>query len=219
MAVSKKTVRKPRRRYRAKRRLPPMGIQANAPLGRSILTKLRYTQKVQLNPGAGTSDFNIFACNSAYDPDVTGVGHQPRGYDQLAALFHRYHVLGSRMTVSPATPSSVPIVVACGIKSDSDTFSTISDIMENRSMKKMIVNTNYVGKSLSQNFSGKKTYGKRYLYDDTYQSVVTSSPSERTYFHVYAFAADQTSDPGAIDVYITIDFIIRFYEPINPTES
>lgn len=37
--------------------------------------------------------------NSIFDPDETGTGHQPNGFDQMAALYEKYIVLGSSMTI------------------------------------------------------------------------------------------------------------------------
>lgn len=62
-------------------------------LGNRTFVKLVYSQKI--NGGgttlgtAGTLQFNL---NSLFDPDRTGVGHQPMGFDQLAALYERYIV-------------------------------------------------------------------------------------------------------------------------------
>ena len=39
-----------------------------------------------------------FRANSLNDPDATGVGHQPRGYDQLKGLYEHSEVLSSTIT-------------------------------------------------------------------------------------------------------------------------
>lgn len=56
--------------------------------------KLQYAQTFDGTTNAvntwGTDQ--IFRLNSLYDPDETGVGHQPYGFDQLALLYRRYKV-------------------------------------------------------------------------------------------------------------------------------
>lgn len=52
----------------------------------------------------GTS--NVFNLNSQYDPDQTGVGHQPYGRDQLAGLYGRYKVKKCTIDVSFTNPSA-----------------------------------------------------------------------------------------------------------------
>ncbi len=43
--------------------------------------------------------------NSIFDPNRTGAGHQPYGYDQLAALYNRYRVLKTQWKVTFGTQS------------------------------------------------------------------------------------------------------------------
>ena len=38
--------------------------------------------------------------NSLFDPNRTGTGHQPYGFDQLSTFYNRYYVTGSKMTVT-----------------------------------------------------------------------------------------------------------------------
>lgn len=58
--------------------------------------KLRYEQDGSLTVGAsgvlGTEQ--VWNLNSLYDPDSTGAGHQPYGYDALAVAYNRYKVHG-----------------------------------------------------------------------------------------------------------------------------
>ena len=66
------------------------------PLRRSQRTTLSYGAIVNLT-GASTAVNHLFSGNSLHDPDVTGVGGQPAAYDELATLFQKYKVMGSRM--------------------------------------------------------------------------------------------------------------------------
>lgn len=68
----------------------------NAPqLGNEYRAVLRYAQEFSVNPSvAGAAVTQQFRVNSLFDPDFTGVGHQPMGFDQLMALYNRYLVYG-----------------------------------------------------------------------------------------------------------------------------
>lgn len=48
--------------------------------------------------GAGVS--YSLAINNAFDPNFTGVGAQPLAFDQYAALFSRYRVIGVKFAIS-----------------------------------------------------------------------------------------------------------------------
>lgn len=68
----------------------------------SISTKLRYTEKINMGSvgAATTTVINQFIANGAYDPNYTGVGHQPRGFDQFMSSYEAYTVTGSKMSVN-----------------------------------------------------------------------------------------------------------------------
>lgn len=65
-----------------------------------LRTKLHYCDVVQLTASAGSPGIWQFRLNSLYDPDLTGVGHQPQWYDQLSAVYQYYQVLGAKITVT-----------------------------------------------------------------------------------------------------------------------
>ncbi len=50
---------------------------------------------------AVTGDFTMFnfAGNGCYDPDITGVGNQPRGFDEAMNIYGSYRVIGSKICV------------------------------------------------------------------------------------------------------------------------
>lgn len=59
---------------------------------------------------------NIYRLNSIFDPDQTGVGHQPYGHDQMALLYKQYKCYGVNIVVEIVDPSEDALVV--GIKLD-----------------------------------------------------------------------------------------------------
>jgi len=40
-----------------------------------------------------------FRLNSMYDPNFSGTGHQPQGYDQMASVYGRYTVYKVRLSI------------------------------------------------------------------------------------------------------------------------
>jgi len=64
--------------------------------------KLRYSAEVSLaSSGVGTVVRHTFHANSLYDPDNTGVGGQPPGFDEYMTLYHYYTVVGGKMSAHP----------------------------------------------------------------------------------------------------------------------
>lgn len=65
-----------------------------------VKTKLHYCDVVQLAASAGNPAIYQFRMNDLFDPDYTGTGHQPQWFDQLAAVYSNYKVLGSKITAT-----------------------------------------------------------------------------------------------------------------------
>lgn len=56
--------------------------------------QLGYFSAVRITESAsGVGNFNSFRLNDLYDPDFTGTGSQPVGFDQVSALYTRFRVL------------------------------------------------------------------------------------------------------------------------------
>jgi len=65
----------------------------------SVRTTLTYSDVIAITPGGVIGQYT-FRGNSCFDPDYTNTGHQPQYFDQMAILYTRYRVYGSRITVS-----------------------------------------------------------------------------------------------------------------------
>lgn len=57
---------------------------------------------------AGAGAYYTFSINNMYDPNFTGTGTQPIGYDQYSALYGRYRVLSARVEVFACNRTAVP---------------------------------------------------------------------------------------------------------------
>jgi len=89
-----------KRKVVAKRRLPtfrPPPSERPSRLRRLLqwvalgLRLLYYTFEngVGLNPAIGAAAGYVFNLNSLHDPNTSGVGHQPTGFDQLIAIYEQ----------------------------------------------------------------------------------------------------------------------------------
>ena len=69
----------------------------------------------------------MFRGNSPYDPDQTGTGSQPVGWDQLLTFFEASFCVGSRITVHAYNTSNVPVQFALVPTPQSTTVSTFDE--------------------------------------------------------------------------------------------
>lgn len=72
----------------------------------SVRRTLIYADSIGLDAGASQSAVHVFRMNSLFDPDYTGVGHQPRYFDQLAAMFNRYRVDSIDVEINWTSPAT-----------------------------------------------------------------------------------------------------------------
>ena len=83
------------------------------PFSQRYITKMKYSENVI----TGSTGVYRFALNNLFDPNLTGVGHQPHGFDQLSTIYNRYRVIGATYSINAylASPSTtaLPVRVAC----------------------------------------------------------------------------------------------------------
>jgi len=85
------------------RRSMKKSVQYNT--GRSVIanryiTKLIYSDTFNLSNAVGAVVWQQFRINDLYDPDFTGTGHQPMGFDQLCpTLYSRFVVTGCKVVI------------------------------------------------------------------------------------------------------------------------
>jgi len=92
------------------RYLSPYAVDAILPDKKKV--KLIYSEQTDLAVGAGDT-YNSFKINlnSLFDPNATiGLGHQPRGFDQLAALYNKYVVTSCRIEITPLNKNYTDLV-------------------------------------------------------------------------------------------------------------
>lgn len=214
-------VRKSKRRYRRRRRYWPRPTKSLQRTGfaKSALVKLRYTTTLSLNPGAGTPGTNVFSANGLYDPDITGVGHQPMSFDQWMTFYDHYTVLGSKISANFMNPFASFLLCGIDLRDKASAVTTnIENIAENAGT--IYTNLEPVGsgrpmKTLRKTFSAKKFFTKRNVRDEKdLEGTSGANPVEQAYFHVWLMSADGSSDPGAtFPVQVTIEYIALFTEP------
>lgn len=198
------------KRKHAKRKF----LRLDAPVPKTKLVKLRYCDTIELDPGATDAAVeHRFRANSVYDPDRTGTGHQPMYFDQLAAIYESYEVVGSRITVRWNTTAGAVAMV--GVNRDNDTTTTYNNrsaLMENPNSKfKVLPSNGSRPLTLSCNWSARKTFGPNYNRDDN-EALVTANPVNESDFVIWAINTYGTQDPGALQGMITIDYIVKFME-------
>jgi len=105
-------------------------------VSKTARVRLRYCGEVSVTTtGTSTISRHVFAANSLYDPDQTGVGNQPVGFDEWMNLYQFYTVVGGTVKCDPideSTSNNTAQYFALGI-SDSSILSgaTVQSLLSN----------------------------------------------------------------------------------------
>lgn len=189
----------------------------------SPVIHMRYCSGATLTSTLGTIGTYNLKVNSIFDPDGTGVGHQPLGHDQWSAFFSRYTVLGSKTTaVFNSSNASIPMV--CGLYlTDSPTVggTSVTDIQEQGKSKYIVIQPNTNGNNASQfkplvmNYSAKRWHQVKDAKDaDTLEANFGSDPVDLTYVLLYVGPFDGSSTATqSIFCQYQIDFIVCMKDP------
>lgn len=193
-------------------------VLMRSPAPRMFKTTVRYAQTFTVNPGvAGVPGVQTFRANSLYDPDVTGAGHQPRGFDQLIALYDHFVVSNTKITVwfSGQTAETVNYIAGITLQDDGTVSTDFHDYLERGYSTNQMLGvgvgskpTKMVMYSDTAKFLGRSGI----LQDSELKGNASGNPAESLIFHVWATSANGT-DTGALSCYCTIDYNVWFIEP------
>jgi len=107
-------------------------FNGNSPFPPNKLYKLKYTESFVFSTDStplrvyGTQQrWNL---NSLFDPDSTGTGHQPYGFDALAIAYNRYKVVGVTVEMEVTDPSADGIRIGACLLNPANAGGTISGV-------------------------------------------------------------------------------------------
>lgn len=155
--------------------------------------KLLYSDTYTINPGAlGATATQSFRCQSLHDPDLTGVGHQAMGYDQLYGFYERYQVWKLDFEIEFVSNDGSNIQGVgyrfSGVQT-TDTNPIVN--LENGLGEFSLLDVK--GGSSRKSFKGTVTlcdiHGvsyKEYMSNDEYGAEFGSNPAKSSYLHVWA---------------------------------
>lgn len=178
-----------------KRRLRKRPLQAsrtrirggNGLLSDRLQVKLRYHSGWDKLTASGTFT-QIWSGNSIFDPDQTGIGTQPIGYDQYDTLYDRYEVHGCKITVKLINNSeTVPFMATLR---PTRYTSPVGEPSEQPYTKTRVVGISTGGKpytTIQAYFNTKKIFGlnKPQSTEGTYISDFGANPSRQWYWNLY----------------------------------
>lgn len=190
------------------------------------VVRLRYvSDRFSLNPALGGIASHVFRANSIYDPDFTGVGHQPYGHDTWQTLYNHYTVLGSKIVCRLQSTSGTPSASfgLVGIRLD-DSGASLATLGLNVEAGRC--NYRYIGTddsshgmvTLRKNYSARKMWGRMYNASGTQRATFGFNPSEEVYYVITA-EAGAAYDMGELLCQAVVEYIVLLQEPKELSQS
>jgi len=214
----KRSYGRKKKSYR-KRRSSSNSLAMYRPLRRTQVFKTRYVDRVEIDPGTvGTPAVHFFSCNGLFDPDITGSGHQPIGFDQMVGtLYDHYTVIGARISIQAQnvdTTYSQTVVITVQDNSVADT--DFRSVLENGNTKYMFLAPGGSGgnsKTLKANINPNKFLGRaKPMSEDDLRGTASANPVEQCFFGIYAFP-DDAANSSPVRCLVTIDYLAILTEP------
>lgn len=194
-----------------------------APVPYKLMTSMLYQERVTLSPLAGVQSVHVFSANGTYDPNITGVGHQPRGFDQLMALYDHNVVIMSEIVVD--YPS---LTVGANVNPTTCYIAALDQAGIPASERDYLELSNCVWRSRNPSDAPVRLRAKvnpnKYLTrasplsDPNLKNSASNNPAEQVFWHVGAAAASGL-DPSPISVNVVIKYTCIFLEPKDPGQS
>lgn len=189
---------------------------------------LRYHEEgLGFTATSGVPTQYFFTANGVYDPNVTGTGHQPIGFDQMMLFYEQCTVVRSKITVDILNSNSGPISRTClFLTPDAAVLTDPNRILENgQAVTKITYNNVTWGSvaSLSMDcdiaaYFGRPRTVRNLLQDDNLFCTAAANPVEQVYYAVGGWDPFGSNTLGFF-FNVTIEYDTVFWEPRKLTES
>lgn len=166
--------------------------------------RLRYSTTIDLQPqAAGVPGAYIFRANSIFDPDSSGVGHQPYGHDTYQSIYNHYRVVESSIILSPINNSSGTLGIT--ITDDTTVNGNYDTIKEVKGTKMITILNNARAGSVKQTFQH-----RQFLANQNTSAQFGGNPTEQAYFHCW-YCSTPTGTP-TMQVVVAIEYLVDMWE-------
>jgi len=175
-------------------------------------------------PVSGNAVSYFFTANGMFDPDITGTGHQPMGFDQMMLLYNQCTVVHSSITVT-FYGNGLACRCAVALYPSASALTSADQIMENGLVKSVAVNMQGTNTAINNKLQSvtldcdvKKYFARpsdQAVVDDSLlATTVASNPTEQVYYGISVWQLDpdgSTTSSIGFDVLLNYDAI--YWEP------
>lgn len=168
-----------------------------------------------------------FALNDLFDPDITGAGHQPYGYDQIAQLYKKYRVFQCDVLLFFYFPTASTQSVCVQPANSQDTLTLTGAFIDAASERNGVswspidpnshTTIHYEDSIKIWQLEGMDY--KQWLADDAFCANIGASPAALSKIRCALADANAPTSATAITVRAELIYHVRLYEPQTQTQS
>ncbi|UAU47000.1 Cap [Chicken proventriculitis-associated circular virus 4] len=190
---------------------------------RMLKTTLKYAENINILNAAAGGSLQTFSCNSLYDPNITGTGHQPMYFDQLIALYDHYCVVASKFTVvMTGGDGNVTPLQYCLCIDDDATLNAGPIIQAEYPDSNFGILPTGVSAAPTVRtlyWSARKFFGKDPIGDPELQGTASTSPTEQSTFNISVQPMDGIASTIDFNAAVIIEYTCVFKELKNIQQS
>lgn len=209
--------RAPRRKMGTGRTLVNRALQ---PIPQRFIVKHKYADTVSTIAGSGIYAFNL---NSMWDPDRSGIGHQPYGRDTFASLYNKYRVIGCKYTVEISS-NSTTILVGTIVQNEQWAYTGTASFNELKENPRARFRTQAPGGPI-QRISGYANIASvlgqtkaQYMSSEDTSAQVANNPAENCILTIAA-ATTAGVPQGAASVMVMLEYLVEWFDPSQLAQS
>ncbi len=182
---------------------------------------MRYTELVRITSTAGAVGKYLFSANGLYDPNITGAGHQPYGFDQWFTLYKTATVMKSRIDIEVGSVSATAPMLAGVVVAESDptvvtgTVTPVGLVESDRGTSAVVISTT-PARHLQSTFD-LTVFWPDHDPNDVYNTG-SSNPTRTYVYCIYQVPIDFTSTV-ILDYAVTITYDCILEQPLTIATS
>lgn len=190
------------------------------PIPRYKKAVLTYAAYKSYDPSSTATAVQDWAANGLYDPDITGVGHQPMGFDQLMDQYSNYYVYKVQVktvwmpATNPPNDVTTSFIVGSSIGHTVGSTEAIDQRLErNKSVYKWFNHNTPGGVYTTQTVKPWKSLGIPFK-DDANMGDASTNPSTMLYVSTFAdTSSTHPTDANALTGWTIIRYWALFTNP------
>lgn len=176
-------------------RIPGLGFPS------AVVCNLRYCDTYALTITTGSLGTQKMRWNSTFDPDQSGIGHQPLYRDTFATIYDHYAVVSAYVEVSFVNNAAFPILVGMVTDDDTSPSTDVHVLMEQAYGVHKLLPPQAGSLStcvLRSDWDCKKVLKIDPFGSESYKTAVGSNPTEESILSIWATTTDGVSSSSVI---------------------